>query len=168
MEMAAVKAIQEHVSDNLLSEVNIIPRLIDFSLAPEIARQVAMAAVSEKVNRKEVDPDKIRDKLLRYVYEGELAILPVSTRRKKRAEVAPSIDEESLELHKRYLGVVGIEAKIPVKDIHLASILYSAAGVSDSCKLIMNDPDKLYDVTVKSNLVAVVSDGSAVLGLGNI
>jgi len=105
---------------------------------------------------------------LRYVYEGELAILPASTRRKKRAEVVPSIDEQSLELHKRYMGVVGIEAKIPVKDIHLASILYSAAGVSDSSKLIMNDPDKLYDLTVKSNLVAVVSDGSAVLGLGNI
>ena len=168
MEMAAVTAIQEHVPDNLLSEVNIIPRLIDFSLAPEIARQVAMTAVSEKVNRKEVDPDKVRDKLLRYVYEGELAILPASTRRKKRAEVVPSIDEQSLELHKRYMGVVGIEAKIPVKDIHLASILYSAAGVSDSSKLIMNDQDKLYDLTVKSNLVAVVSDGSAVLGLGNI
>ena len=168
MEMAAVKAIQEHVPDNLLSEVNIIPRLIDFSLAPEIARQVAMAAVAEKVNRKEVDPDKVRDKLLRYVYEGELAILPASSRRKKRAKVMPSVDEQSLELHKRYLGVVGIEAKIPVKDIHLASILYSAAGVSNSCKLIIHNPDKLYDVTVKSNLVAVVSDGSAVLGLGNI
>jgi len=168
MEMAAVKAIQEHVPDNLLSEVNIIPRLIDFSLAPEIARQVAMAAVSAKVNRKEVDPDKVRDKLLRYVYEGELAILPASTRLKKRTEVMSSIDEQSLELHERYMGVLGIEVKIPVKDIHLASILYSAAGVSDSCKLIMNDPDKLYDLTVKSNLVAVVSDGSAVLGLGNI
>ncbi|MEA3241136.1 MAG: malic enzyme-like NAD(P)-binding protein, partial [Pseudomonadota bacterium] len=168
MEMAAVKAIQEYVPDNLLSEVNITPRLIDFSLAPEIARQVAMAVVAEKVNRKKVEPDQVRDRLLRYVYEGELAILPVSSRQKKGAEVMPSIDEQSLELHKRYMGVVGIEGKIPVKDIHLASILYSAAGVSDSCKLIMDDPDKLYDLTVKSNLVAVVSDGSAVLGLGNI
>ena len=168
MEMAAVKAIQEHVPDNHLSEVNIIPRLIDFSLAPEIARQVAMAAVAEKANRKKVDPDKVQDKLLRYVYEGELSILPAPSKQKKRHGSQLSLDEQSLELHKRYMGVIGIEGKIPVKDIHLASILYSAAGVSDSCKLIMREPDKLYDLTVKSNLVAVVSDGSAVLGLGNI
>lgn len=169
MEMAAVKAIQEHVPEHLLSEVNIIPRLIDFSLAPEIARQVAMAAVAAKVNRKKVDPDKVEDKLLRYVYEGELSILPAPSKQHKRPEPqSSSLDEQSLELHRRYLGVVGIEGKIPVKDIHLASVLYSAAGVSDCCKLIMENRDRLYDLTVKSNLVAVVSDGSAVLGLGNI
>ena len=168
MEMAAVKALQEHVPENLLSEVNIVPRLFDFSLAPEIARQVAAAAVTEGVNRKAVDPEKIKSKLLRYVYEGELAIIPVQSRKDSRKSTALSVDEQSLELHKRYMGVVEIEAKIPVKDKHLASILYSAAGVSESSKLIMGNPDKLYDLTVKSNLVAVVSDGSAVLGFGNI
>ncbi len=168
MEMAAVKALQEHVPENLLSEVNIVPRLFDFSLVPEIARQVAIAAVAEGVNRKTVDPEKIKSKLWRYLYEGELAILPAQSREGSRKSKPISVDEQSLELHKRYMGVVGIEAKIPVKDKHLASILYSAAGVSESSKLIMGDPDKLYDLTVKSNLVAVVSDGSAVLGFGNI
>ncbi|MEA3332249.1 MAG: malic enzyme-like NAD(P)-binding protein [Pseudomonadota bacterium] len=168
MEMAAVKALQEHVPENLLSEVNIAPRLFDFSLAPEIARRVAAAAMAEGVNRKPVDPEKVKDKLLRYVYEGELAILPPLARKGSQKESVVSVDEQSLELHKRYMGVVGIEAKIPLKDTRLASMLYSAAGVSESAKLIMGDSDKLYDLTVKSNLVAVVSDGSAVLGFGNI
>ncbi len=168
MEMAATKALQEHVPENLLSEVNIAPRLFDFSLAPEIARQVAAAAVAEGVNRKCVDPEKVKSKLLRYVYEGELAILPAPKRKEADKTAVATIDEQSLEIHRRYLGVVGIEAKIPVKDTHLASILYSAAGISESSKLIMGNIDKLYDLTVKSNFVAVVSDGSAVLGFGNI
>ena len=67
MELAAVKALQNHVPENLLSEINIMPRLFDFSLAPEIARQVAAAAVVDGVNRKDVDPEKIKAKLLRYV-----------------------------------------------------------------------------------------------------
>ncbi|MBN2332666.1 MAG: NADP-dependent malic enzyme [Deltaproteobacteria bacterium] len=168
MELAAVRALQEHIPADQLNEVNIIPRLFDFSLAPEIACQVAQAAVREGVNRKSVEPEKVKEKLLRYVYEGELSILPASSRRKKRSGPSLSLDEQSLELHKRYMGVVGIEAKIPLKDTHLASMLYSAVGVSETCRLIVNDPDRLYDLTAKSNLVAVVSDGSAVLGFGNI
>jgi malate dehydrogenase (oxaloacetate-decarboxylating) len=165
MEMAAVRAIEEHVPEELLSEVNIVPRLFDFSLAPEIAGRVAEAAIAGGINRKKADPVRIREKLLTYLYEGELAILPPPVHFREKT---PDIDAESLELHQRYMGVIGIEAKIPLKDTRLASVLYSAAGVSESTSLIVENPDRLYDLTVKSNLVAVVSDGSAVLGFGNI
>ncbi len=166
MEMAAVRAIEEHVPEDVLSEVNIVPRLFDFSLAPEIAGRVAAAAIAGGVNRKPADPVQIREKLMTYLYEGELAILPPPVH--ARTDTPPDLDAESLELHKRYMGVIGIETKIPLKDTRLASVLYSAAGVSESTSLIVDNPDRLYDLTVKSNLVAVVSDGSAVLGFGNI
>ncbi|NPA25624.1 MAG: NADP-dependent malic enzyme [Deltaproteobacteria bacterium] len=169
MEQAAVQALQAQVPDALLSEVNIAPRLFDFGIAPEIAGRVAAAAIAGGVNRKEADPEKIAEKLSTYVYEGELAVLPPPSHSDKSGPAgAASIDEQSLELHKRYMGVVGIEAKIPVKDARLASILYSAAGVSAVTSQIIENPERLYDLTVKSNLVGVVSDGSAVLGFGNI
>ncbi len=166
MEQAAVQALQSQVPDSLLSEVNILPRLFDFSIAPEIAGRVAAAAIAGGVNRKKADPEKIAEKLSTYVYEGERAVLPPPSRSDETGQAG--IDEQSLELHKRYMGVVGIEAKIPLKDARLASILYSAAGVSAVTSQIIDNPERLYDLTVKSNLVAVVSDGSAVLGFGNI
>ncbi len=168
MELAAVKALEEHVPENILSEVNIVPRFFDFSLAPEIAGRVAAAAIAGRVNRKEADPAAIREKLMTWLYEGELAILPPPRHFQNGGKDVSGIDAESLELHRRYMGVVGIETKIPLKDTRIASVLYSAAGVSESTNLIVSDPDRLYDLTVKSNLVAVVSDGSAVLGFGNI
>jgi malate dehydrogenase (oxaloacetate-decarboxylating) len=168
MEMAAVGAIRRHVPEDLLSEVNIVPRLFDFSLAPEIAGSVAAAALAGGVNRKPVDPERVKERLLTYVYEGELALLPASGRRRHLSDAAATLEDEALELHRRYMGVVGMETKVPVKDTRLAAVLYSAAVAADICRLIVDEPDKLYDLTVKSNLVAVVSDGSAVLGFGNI
>ena len=78
-----------------------------------------------------------------------------------------SLDEESLELHKKHKGKIEITAKVSVNNRHDLSVAYSP-GVAAPCLAIAKDPELAYTYTAKQNMVAVVSDGSAVLGLGNI
>jgi malate dehydrogenase (oxaloacetate-decarboxylating) len=78
-----------------------------------------------------------------------------------------SLREESLRLHLEHQGKLRVESKVPVHDARDLSLAYSP-GVAEPCKEIHSDVNKVYDYTMKGNLVAVVSDGTAVLGLGNI
>ncbi|PLT35139.1 NADP-dependent malic enzyme [Bacillus sp. V5-8f] len=77
------------------------------------------------------------------------------------------IREQALELHKQAKGKLSVELKVGLKDAHDLSLAYSP-GVAEPCTEIHQDPGKIYDYTIKGNLVGVISDGSAVLGLGNI
>jgi len=74
---------------------------------------------------------------------------------------------EALELHRRYRGKLSVESKIPVESMKDLSLVYTP-GVAEPCREIEREPEAIYEVTSKWNTVAVVSDGSAVLGLGNI
>lgn len=76
-------------------------------------------------------------------------------------------NEKALEMHKIWNGKLDIQAKAPVKTREDLAIAYTP-GVAEPCKVIAADPDAAYTYTMKANTVAVVSDGSAVLGLGNI
>ncbi|ADQ13669.1 NAD(P)-dependent malic enzyme [Halanaerobium hydrogeniformans] len=78
-----------------------------------------------------------------------------------------NLKEEALKLHKDNLGKLMIKSKVEVKDEHDLSLAYSP-GVAEPCLEIEKDQNKIYEYTNKSNFVAVVTDGSAVLGLGNI
>ena len=73
----------------------------------------------------------------------------------------------SIEAHKKARGKISIESKLPLETKDDLSIAYTP-GVAEPCREIHIDKSKAYDYTSKGNLVAVVSDGSAVLGLGNI
>jgi malate dehydrogenase (oxaloacetate-decarboxylating) len=73
----------------------------------------------------------------------------------------------ALELHKRYRGKIAVVPKMRIKTKDDLATVYSP-GVAEPCKEIAKNPEAVYDYTVKGNMVAVVSDGSAVLGLGNI
>ncbi len=75
--------------------------------------------------------------------------------------------EESLLLHKRLKGKILISPKIDVQTKEQLSLVYSP-GVAEPCMEIYRNPESVWDYTIKNNMVAVVSDGSAVLGLGNI
>lgn len=77
------------------------------------------------------------------------------------------IYQRSLDLHKSLKGKITIEAKVNVKTKDMLSMVYSP-GVAEPCRAIAANPDLVYDYTMKSNTVAIVTDGSAVLGLGNI
>ncbi len=78
-----------------------------------------------------------------------------------------SLREEALHIHRVNKGKLESKSKIPVRNAHDLSLAYSP-GVAEPCKDIYDDQNKVYDYTMKGNMVAVVSDGTAVLGLGNI
>ena len=75
--------------------------------------------------------------------------------------------EKALKMHEEWPGKIETCAKSHVNSREDLAIAYSP-GVAEPCKVIARDPEAAYTYTMKSNTVAVVSDGSAVLGLGNI
>lgn len=75
--------------------------------------------------------------------------------------------QESVTLHEQLKGKIAISNKTEVNSKEDLSRVYSP-GVAEPCREIHKSPERAYDLTIKSNTVAVVSDGSAVLGLGNI
>jgi len=78
-----------------------------------------------------------------------------------------SLREKALEMHLKKRGKLTVQSKVPVNNKEDLSLAYSP-GVAEPCKEIYTNKEKVYDYTMKGNLVAVVSDGTAVLGLGNI
>ncbi|MDA2190603.1 NAD-dependent malic enzyme [Bacillus cereus] len=81
--------------------------------------------------------------------------------------LANQINERSLLLHKELVGKIEITSKVEVNSADDLSLTYTP-GVAESCKAIAADEETVYDYTARGNMVAVVSDGTAVLGLGNI
>ncbi|MCG0275746.1 MAG: NAD-dependent malic enzyme [Thermosediminibacteraceae bacterium] len=78
-----------------------------------------------------------------------------------------NLSEEALKLHEKYAGKIEISSKVPLGDIKDLSLAYTP-GVAEPCKKIKEDPSLVYKYSCKGRTVAVVTDGSAVLGLGNI
>ncbi|MFJ5715949.1 NADP-dependent malic enzyme [Neobacillus sp. NPDC093127] len=78
-----------------------------------------------------------------------------------------TLREEALHMHRINKGKLESKSKVPVRNAHDLSLAYSP-GVAEPCKDIYEKPETVYDYTMKGNMVAVVTDGTAVLGLGNI
>lgn len=78
-----------------------------------------------------------------------------------------TLRDEALELHRKNKGKIEIQSKVPLKDRRDLSLAYTP-GVAEACLEIAKDPSLAYEYTSKGNTIAVVSDGSAVLGLGDI
>lgn len=78
-----------------------------------------------------------------------------------------SLRDEALEMHRKNKGKLEVNAKVKVTNKEELSLAYSP-GVAEPCKEIHEDKRKVFDYTMKSNTVAVVTDGSALLGLGDI
>ncbi|MFC0472690.1 NADP-dependent malic enzyme [Halalkalibacter kiskunsagensis] len=78
-----------------------------------------------------------------------------------------TLREEALKMHKENQGKLSVNSKVKVRDAKDLSLAYSP-GVAEPCLAIHENESKVYDYTMKGNLVAVVSNGTAVLGLGNI
>lgn len=76
-------------------------------------------------------------------------------------------NEKALLLHEKWGGKLEITSKAAVKSREDLALAYTP-GVAEPCKVIVDNPEAAYQYTIKSNTIAVVSDGSAVLGLGNI
>jgi len=77
------------------------------------------------------------------------------------------IMQESLDLHRKLAGKIEIKNKMQLKTMHDMTLAYTP-GVAQACIEIKNHPETVYELTGKSNTVAVISDGTAVLGLGDL
>jgi len=78
-----------------------------------------------------------------------------------------TIYEKSLDAHKRWKGKLSVELKCDLKTKEDLSLVYTP-GVAEPCRIIAKNPEEVYTYTWKGNSVAVITDGSAVLGLGDI
>ncbi|MFE4521102.1 NADP-dependent malic enzyme [Cytobacillus firmus] len=77
------------------------------------------------------------------------------------------LQKESLLLHEKFQGKLTVDVKMPLNSMKDLSLAYSP-GVAEPCRRIHDQPEKVYDYTIKGNLIAVISDGTSVLGLGDI
>jgi len=75
--------------------------------------------------------------------------------------------KESLRLHKEWKGKIEVSSRVPVNSARDMSLAYTP-GVAEACRVIQNDISASYELTRRGNLCAVITDGSAVLGLGDI
>ncbi len=80
---------------------------------------------------------------------------------------ASDVYSQALELHRRHGGKLAVHSKPPVETMADLSLVYTP-GVAEACREIVRNPAAVYEVTSKWNMVAVITDGSAVLGLGDI
>jgi len=159
---AAADALADLVPPADRSPERLLPPIFDFRVAPAIAAAVARVAMATGQARTQVDPDEIEERTQRFIYEGRVPVEP------RVPGKTLSLKEEALELHRRFQGKLQVVTKIPIRDPHILNLLYLPPEAARPCQAILEDPSLVYDLTCKGNLVAVVSDGSAVLGLGNI
>src|ERR1035437_2314334 len=78
-----------------------------------------------------------------------------------------NIFEQSLDFHERNKGKIEVISKVPLDNKEALSLAYTP-GVAEVCRQIAKNPEDVYKYTLKQNSIAIVSDGSAILGLGNL
>jgi malate dehydrogenase (oxaloacetate-decarboxylating) len=167
MYLAVARALAGMIPDDKLHSKNIIPRQMDWHISPVVSEAVARAAQETGVAQlgpEVITPERIHQRTESYIYEGEMAWL--SSEGQDYGKM--SIEEEALELHRRYQGCIQVNTKVPIKDEFIYHQLYAPQAVAEVVKKILQEPMAAYDFTCKNNLVAIVTDGSAVLGFGNL
>ncbi len=162
--IAAAETIASLVPEEKLGAGYLVPPIFEFHVSARLASIVAETAIERGDARVEVSPAAIEAKTLKMVYENEYTILPPLPPRKRKMDQM----EESIYLHHRYQGVLEVKVKVPIRDEYILNRLYLPPEAAQASLLLSKEPGKVYDLTCKANLVAIVSDGSAVLGLGNI
>jgi malate dehydrogenase (oxaloacetate-decarboxylating) len=86
---------------------------------------------------------------------------------KRKNKYSKDFNKMSMEMHEKYGGKLEINATVPLNNKDQLSSAYSP-GVAEPCRIIQKDPSRLKDLTINGKTIAVITDGSAVLGLGNI
>jgi malate dehydrogenase (oxaloacetate-decarboxylating) len=162
----AAHALAGCVPAGRLHAENILPPIFDFRVAPAIAAAVVKAASASGEAGRDVDPEVEAERTRRIVYEGQMT--NVSVNGSSRVGPDASLNDRALDLRHRYGGMLEIKSKIPIKDHHILNMLYVPPAAVAPAEEVRRDPMRVYDLTAKGNLVAIVTDGSAVLGLGDI
>jgi len=161
-QIAAAEAIASIITDDELHADYIYPRIIDYRVAPAVAKAVASAALADGSAKSfKLSPTDIAERTRRFIYEGHFPVPEKSSQQL-------SLGEESLELHERFQGLLEVYCKIPVKDEFVLNEFYLLPKAMEPAEIIFKDKEQVFELTGRGNLVGVVTDGSAVLGLGNI
>jgi malate dehydrogenase (oxaloacetate-decarboxylating) len=163
MMLQAARALADMVPTHELHTDNILPRIFDFRVAPAIAEAVVRAAQESGEASLAVDASEVASRTRRYVYEGRLTPARSSVRKEDR-----SLREEAIDLRERHHGILEVRSKIPIRDHHILNTLYVPPRALVPAHVIRDNPAAVTEITAKGNLVAIVTDGSAVLGLGDI
>ncbi len=159
----AAQALADMVKTDELNTDHIVPSIFDFRVAPAIAAAVVRAALEAGEAGRAISPQAVAERTRRYVYEGRLVPAgPVSRGEQK------TFREEAIELRRRHGGVLEIHSKLPIRDQHILNLMYVPPAALLPAHVIRDDPAQVTELTSKGNLVAIVTDGSAVLGLGDI
>lgn len=159
----AARALADMVPDADVHADRIIPDIFDFRVAPAVAAAVVQAANESGEAGRAVSPEIVAEKTRRYVYEGRLQPVSNGSRGEQR-----TFREEAIELRRRHGGVLEIHSKLPIRDQHILNMVYVPPAALVPAHVIRDDPAQVMELTSKANLVAIVTDGSAVLGLGDI
>jgi malate dehydrogenase (oxaloacetate-decarboxylating) len=162
MKLASAKAVASLVSRDEIRNGQVVPKPMDLRVPVAVAEAVARAAIETDEARKVLDPESVAESTRKFLYEGESALVQKAVK-----HPGASLGEESVELHERYHGVIQIRTTVTLRDERMLGII-STPGAAEVVKVITKTSDKVFDYTCKGNLVAIVTDGSAVLGLGNI
>jgi malate dehydrogenase (oxaloacetate-decarboxylating) len=163
MLLYAARALADMVEPDELHADHIVPRIFDFRVAPAIAAAVVRGALETGEAGRDVSPETVAENTRRFVYEGRLEPAKPSVR-----VAAKNLHDEAIDLRRRHHGVLEIRSKIPVRDHHILNLLHLPPKALLPAQVIKADPAKVTELTAKGNLVALVTDGSAVLGLGDI
>ncbi|HZD10291.1 MAG TPA: NAD-dependent malic enzyme, partial [Candidatus Binatia bacterium] len=83
------------------------------------------------------------------------------------AKQTPTTESQAMAYRRRYNGLISVRSKVHVRDSQALSLVYTP-GVAEPCLEIERDPKRSFDVTCRGNTVAIVSDGSAAYGLGDV
>lgn len=159
----AAQALADMVKPDDLHPDHIVPSIFDFRVAPAIAAAVVRAALEAGEAGRETSPQAVAERTRRYVYEGRL-LPPAPIPRGEQK----TFREEAIELRRRHGGVLEIHSKLPIRDQHILNLMYVPPAALLPAHVIRDDPSQVTELTSKGNLVAIVTDGSSVLGLGDI
>lgn len=165
MLLNAAQALSEMVPESELHPDHIVPHIFDFRVAPHIAASVVRTAIETGEATRDVTPEEVAEKTLRYVYEGRLNRPRPSFRGNGDDH---SFVEEAIDLRERHQGIIEIESKVPIRDHHILNMLYLPPAALVPSYIVRDNPAEVYELTGKGNLVGIITDGSAVLGLGDI
>jgi len=165
MLMAAARALADMVRPDELHADFIVPHIFDFRVAPKIAAAVTRAAIDSGEATRDVTPEEVAESTLRYVYEGRLDKPRPSVRTRGEGH---SFEQEAIDLRERHRGILEVRSKVPIRDHHILNALYVPPEALVPAHVVRDDESKVYELTSKGNLVGIVTDGSAVLGLGDI
>jgi malate dehydrogenase (oxaloacetate-decarboxylating) len=159
----AARALADIIEPDALHADYVVPRIFDFRVAPAVAAAVVRAAQEAGEAGRDTAPELVSERTRRYVYEGRLLPARPSVRSEHK-----TFREEAIDLRERHGGVLEVRSKIPIRDHHILNMLYVPPAALSPAHVIREDPSKVDEITAKGNLVAIVTDGSAVLGLGDI